>query len=136
MFVACGIWCIYIITDRHLCLTETFTCFNCFSKCSGCVSGIIDGHWGRWMAYSTCTATCGQGTRTRTRLCDDPTPQRGGNKCAGSGVERVPCTLKPCEVKPVNPVNPVRPGGKVLGKLKVLKTKTTRGHINGFTRAS
>ena len=89
-------------------------------------SGVINGHWGRWTAYTTCTATCGQGTRTRTRLCDDPTPQRGGNKCAGSGVDRVPCTLKPCEVKPVNPVNPVnpvRPSGKVLGKHKVFENK-------------
>lgn len=88
--------------DEYGIATEYKSCSR--SECSG----VINGHWGRWSAYTKCTATCGKGTRTRKRLCNDPTPQKGGKTCGGSGVETAPCPLKPCRVKSV------KPGRKVL----------------------
>ncbi|XP_031568761.1 MAM and LDL-receptor class A domain-containing protein 1-like [Actinia tenebrosa] len=60
----------------------------------------IDGHWGRWSEWSTCSATCDQGTHTRTRLCDDPAPKQGGKECTGKRVDRQPCVMKDCNLGP------------------------------------
>ena len=36
--------------------------------------GIVNGDWGVWGAWSTCSMTCGSGTRARSRSCDNPAP--------------------------------------------------------------
>ena len=41
----------------------------------------VDGGWGMWGAWSTCSSTCGVGQRDRIRLCDNPLPQYGGSIC-------------------------------------------------------
>ena len=43
---------------------------------------IINGNWGQWTDTTTCTKTCGSGTLTRTRLCNDPAPLNNGLQCA------------------------------------------------------
>ncbi|XP_070581750.1 hemicentin-1-like isoform X2 [Ptychodera flava] len=58
----------------------------------------IHGQWGDWMPWEECTKTCGQGTRSRTRLCDNPTPQFGGRACQGSAFDQQICNIKPCPV--------------------------------------
>ena len=42
--------------------------------------------------------TCGSGTETRSRDCDDPTPLPGGS-CDGSGTESQSCNDEPCPGK-------------------------------------
>ncbi|KAI8492359.1 hypothetical protein Bbelb_298120 [Branchiostoma belcheri] len=51
----------------------------------GCDNGPcpIDGEWGQWSGFSACNVTCGGGVRLRTRLCDNPPPQHGGDNCVG-----------------------------------------------------
>ncbi|EDO28698.1 predicted protein [Nematostella vectensis] len=44
----------------------------------------VDGAWGAWGDYSTCSRTCGGGVRHRSRRCDNPKPQYGGKDCPGS----------------------------------------------------
>ena len=39
--------------------------------------------WGTWGTWTSCSATCGGGTRTRTKLCDSPAPANGGMECSG-----------------------------------------------------
>ncbi|XP_077986992.1 hemicentin-1-like [Glandiceps talaboti] len=58
----------------------------------------INGQWGSWMPWEECTKTCGQGSRSRSRLCNDPPPQFGGRSCQGTAVEQVLCNIKPCPV--------------------------------------
>ena len=41
------------------------------------------GEWGSWSMWSSCTRTCGGGVRGRTRQCDNPGPECGGNICHG-----------------------------------------------------
>ena len=57
-----------------------------------------DGGYSEWTDYSTCSATCGVGTTSRSRQCDNPTPLANGDKCdvLGPAVETKECTRKPC----------------------------------------
>ncbi|XP_023931784.1 uncharacterized protein LOC106153735 isoform X3 [Lingula anatina] len=66
---------------------------NC--SITGCPA---DGNWGSWTPWSSCPVTCGGGTQTRTRQCDNPAPSNGGNPCFGSGSESQQCNTQGCQV--------------------------------------
>lgn len=55
----------------------------------------VDGNWGEWQEWSECSTTCGPGTRVRTRECDNPAPEYGG-QCSGTGQQTEACTIRPC----------------------------------------
>ncbi|XP_060063054.1 uncharacterized protein LOC132543556 [Ylistrum balloti] len=59
---------------------------------------IIDGAWGSWSAYGTCTKTCGTGVYSRSRICDSPLPANGGNPCSGPSSEFSDCNTNACPV--------------------------------------
>ena len=42
----------------------------------------VDGEWGDWTAWSSCSATCGGGTQRRERRCDSPEPAGEGQLCS------------------------------------------------------
>ena len=50
---------------------------------SGTMTLGIDGNWGSWNEWSVCSKTCGSGTQTRTRECNNAAPQFEGNNCIG-----------------------------------------------------
>ncbi|XP_066915971.1 coadhesin-like [Clytia hemisphaerica] len=58
----------------------------------------VNGSWSRWEAWSSCSVTCGKGSQTRQRFCDDPTPAHGGNNCSGDSDEILSCYEDPCPV--------------------------------------
>ncbi|XP_029473326.1 LOW QUALITY PROTEIN: hemicentin-1 [Rhinatrema bivittatum] len=58
----------------------------------------VDGNWSEWSAWEECSRTCGQGNRTRTRTCSNPSAQYGGRACDGNAVEVVMCSVRPCPV--------------------------------------
>ena len=41
----------------------------------------VNGGWGNWNDWATCSATCGGGVQSRTRGCTDPSPQGSGDQC-------------------------------------------------------
>ena len=55
-----------------------------------------DGGWGEWSDWDTCTATCGGGSQTRTRVCDNPPPTNGGNDCGADDTETQYCNEQSC----------------------------------------
>jgi hypothetical protein len=57
---------------------------------------ILDGSWGAWSFFSTCSVTCGGGTQSHTRLCNNPSPSFGGAACSGSSSENASCNAQPC----------------------------------------
>ena len=56
-----------------------------------------DGHWSDWMHWSSCSATCGIGTKTRTRICNNPAPLNGGKNCFGNVSEMQYCDEAICQ---------------------------------------
>ncbi|XP_072010680.1 SCO-spondin-like isoform X3 [Engystomops pustulosus] len=76
-------------------------CQNC--TCSGglllCTTDPqcrLDGGWGMWSSWSSCSISCGEGVQTRSRLCDNPVPQKGGHDCLGDQEQRRPCRGPTC----------------------------------------
>uniref|UniRef100_U3IN55 Complement component C9 n=1 Tax=Anas platyrhynchos platyrhynchos TaxID=8840 RepID=U3IN55_ANAPP len=51
------------------------------------VEVVTDGGWSCWSTWSTCI----NGESTRTRQCNNPTPQDGGRPCQGEAIEKRPC---------------------------------------------
>ena len=56
----------------------------------------VNGGWSGWGAFSGCSVTCGDGSKTRTRSCDNPTPAHGGSGCHGSSSETQACNDAAC----------------------------------------
>ncbi|XP_063691535.1 SCO-spondin-like [Bolinopsis microptera] len=62
-----------------------------------CHSGLkVDGGWGDYGDWSTCSVECGGGTQTRTRNCDSPLPANGGAECEGDTEETQSCNEQAC----------------------------------------
>uniref|UniRef100_A0A4W6FVS8 Thrombospondin 1 n=1 Tax=Lates calcarifer TaxID=8187 RepID=A0A4W6FVS8_LATCA len=58
----------------------------------------INGNWGPWSPWDTCSLTCGGGRQTRKRLCNDPAPNYGGKDCVGEAKDIQLCNKKPCPI--------------------------------------
>ncbi|KAL9956665.1 hypothetical protein ACROYT_G038180 [Oculina patagonica] len=66
----------------------------------GCDPRAINGGYSEWGDWNQCSVTCGEGSRTRSRSCNNPTPQHGGADCSslGPSQETGSCNEKPCPV--------------------------------------
>lgn len=61
------------------------TCQNC----------PVDGGWSGWGAWPVkCNTKCGEGTLTRTRMCNNPPPMFGGQRCQGGKNQTRTCSKK------------------------------------------
>jgi hypothetical protein len=59
----------------------------------------IHGGWSVWSQWSDCTTSCGEGTQDRSRECNNPLPQYGGDDCPGEPTGTRLCPgLPPCPV--------------------------------------
>ncbi|XP_078700036.1 apolipoprotein(a)-like [Branchiostoma floridae x Branchiostoma belcheri] len=69
-----------------------FLC-RCGENYSGTYCDAINGGWSAWSVWTECSVSCGTGTgsQARTRSCDNPEPQFGGNNCTGDAQETRPC---------------------------------------------
>ena len=56
----------------------------------------VDGQWGPFGSWSSCSQTCGGGIRTRQRACDNPPPSNGGENCKGKKIEQRKCNRQAC----------------------------------------
>lgn len=83
------------------------TCYGSIAgqgQCSGSVETrncntqncpVVNGGWGEWSPWSSCSESCGPGTAIRIRRCDSPPPGPGG-KCIGLFFESQLCDEGPC----------------------------------------
>ena len=69
-------------------MTETRECF--IKPCP------VNGGYGKWSNYSTCSVSCGGGVQFRERNCDSPPPKYGGKGCDGPRRENRSCQEKEC----------------------------------------
>ncbi|XP_053387889.1 fibrinogen C domain-containing protein 1-like isoform X2 [Mercenaria mercenaria] len=56
----------------------------------------VHGGWSEWVAWSSCSATCGVGMQSRTRTCTNPVPDRFGDHCFGQSLEDRLCYPGQC----------------------------------------
>lgn len=63
-------WILFI----YQCLGLTLTIIFFFSS-------TVSGNWGQWSPVNPCSRSCGTGSQLRRRVCDDPAPANGGEKC-------------------------------------------------------
>ncbi|XP_050389147.1 sushi, von Willebrand factor type A, EGF and pentraxin domain-containing protein 1 isoform X2 [Patella vulgata] len=61
-----------------------------------CEIVVVDGGWTDYSTWSVCSATCGNGTRYRKRVCNDPSPDNGGLECEGNSTEVEECIQQEC----------------------------------------
>ena len=62
----------------------------------------IDGNWGTWSSWHECSVTCGGGTQTSTRQCNDPPVLFGGQECPGENERTQNCNEQNCPSKMEN----------------------------------
>ena len=57
----------------------------------------MDGSLGPWSSYGPCSKSCGTGSRTRVRHCDNPKPRYGGMNCSSDLFEEIQsCNVETC----------------------------------------
>ncbi|XP_047609819.1 hemicentin-1 isoform X2 [Phacochoerus africanus] len=92
--------------------TRTRTCNNPSAQhggrpCEGSAVGLImcnvrpcpvHGAWSTWQPWGTCSASCGKGTQTRTRLCNNPPPSFDGSYCDGTETQMQVCNERHCPI--------------------------------------
>ena len=54
----------------------------------------VDGSWGLWQEWGSCSELCGGGNQKRIRVCN------GGADCIGLDEESVPCNEDSCSEDP------------------------------------
>ncbi|XP_071829906.1 uncharacterized protein [Apostichopus japonicus] len=76
---------------------NNFTCL-CPDHFTGpiCEIPIVTGGWSDWSLWSDCNVTCGNGTHTRERHCNNPIPANGGADCQGPSSEVKACHNGTC----------------------------------------
>ena len=74
---------------------------GCRNVCNHFFSFIaVDGGYSAWSMWSMCSATCGEGVKVRSRICNSPSPRKGGKSCAslGSNYETMTCNEAECPI--------------------------------------
>uniref|UniRef100_A0A8C6DLM4 Hemicentin-1 n=1 Tax=Moschus moschiferus TaxID=68415 RepID=A0A8C6DLM4_MOSMO len=58
----------------------------------------VHGAWNTWQPWGTCSVSCGKGTQTRTRLCNNPPPSFAGSYCDGAETQMQVCNERHCPI--------------------------------------
>ncbi|XP_072037739.1 A disintegrin and metalloproteinase with thrombospondin motifs 7-like [Amphiura filiformis] len=56
----------------------------------------INGDWGPWGEWSDCSRSCGGGVSIKERLCNNPSPSKGGKYCVGERKKYAICNREAC----------------------------------------
>ncbi|XP_063690486.1 uncharacterized protein LOC134823063 [Bolinopsis microptera] len=58
----------------------------------------FNGTWTTWGVWSSCSAKCGGGHKTRRKTCTNPAPLHGEAKCAGDSTDTKSCNTESCSI--------------------------------------
>lgn len=59
------------------------------------MSIVVNGMWSNWGEWGECSTTCGDGSRSRNRTCNNPAPANGGNDCDSQKTNTEACEEPP-----------------------------------------
>uniref|UniRef100_A0A8B9HNU9 A disintegrin and metalloproteinase with thrombospondin motifs 15 n=1 Tax=Astyanax mexicanus TaxID=7994 RepID=A0A8B9HNU9_ASTMX len=103
------LWCTGKTRGQPVCQTRHFPWADGTSCGEGmlCMRGVcleqgevtkakVDGRWGKWGQFGSCSRTCGGGVQLAKRECNNPVPENGGKYCQGMRVKHRSCNLIPC----------------------------------------
>ncbi|KAK6045601.1 thrombospondin type 1 domain protein [Cooperia oncophora] len=82
------------------------TCVGTSSEARPCITYVQPqiAQWGEWGPWGACSASCGGGTCTRTRLCNNACTTC---QCVGAATQTMSCNTQPCcEYGPWSPWSP------------------------------
>ncbi|XP_011693296.1 PREDICTED: semaphorin-5B [Wasmannia auropunctata] len=55
-----------------------------------------NGQWSTWGPWHACSRPCNGGIRIRKRICDSPSPKKGGVECPGCDIQFEECNTHEC----------------------------------------
>ncbi|CAH1772616.1 unnamed protein product, partial [Owenia fusiformis] len=88
------------VTDRQSGTVTTFTC-DCWVDSSPyyveTLAFQVHGVWSDW-SFDDCSVTCGGGTQSGTRACDNPPPSGTGAACTGDSFTDQSCNTNECPI--------------------------------------
>uniref|UniRef100_A0A7M5XD32 SUEL-type lectin domain-containing protein n=1 Tax=Clytia hemisphaerica TaxID=252671 RepID=A0A7M5XD32_9CNID len=58
----------------------------------------VNGRYGNWTSFRSCTKSCGGGSQSRSRSCNNPAPKYGGKACVGSATDSRACNTQNCPI--------------------------------------
>ncbi|KAF6035139.1 hypothetical protein EB796_006562 [Bugula neritina] len=68
-------------------------------KCDAGILCPIHGQWSLWSRFTSCSGSCGKGSRQRFRACVAPKPLHGGRDCVGNSIDNQVCySHSPCPI--------------------------------------
>ena len=86
---------LFVLCHQHCIKQNHFVSFiHCFCTCIHFFS--VHGGWVDWSEWTPCSSTCGDGTQSRERSCDNPIPANGGDACDGPTNQTRRCNLATC----------------------------------------
>ncbi|XP_063682344.1 A disintegrin and metalloproteinase with thrombospondin motifs adt-1-like [Bolinopsis microptera] len=71
-----------------------------------------NGGWSGFGSWSKCTKTCGGGTQTKIRSCNNPSPAYGGKGCIGASSQNERCNTNPCKSSGSSYLDAIRQSGQ------------------------
>nr|DBA25392.1 TPA: hypothetical protein GDO54_012926 [Pyxicephalus adspersus] len=121
---------LYLVSGESVILPcQNCTCMAGHMICTPDPHCLLDGGWGPWSLWSSCSSSCGDGIQTRRRKCDNPTPQNGGRGCMGSEEQQRQCQGPTCpEPEPWSEWSPWSPCSVSCGGGEQIRVRECRRH--------
>ena len=69
-------------------------------RCNTQACPVVHGNWGSWQSWSQCSMTCGGGSQSASRRCNNPAPGVGGRQCSGQATKTQGCNTQACPTTP------------------------------------
>ena len=69
-------------------------------RCNTQACPVVHGNWGSWQSWGQCSRTCGGGSQSASRTCNNPAPGVGGRQCSGQATKTQGCNTQACPTTP------------------------------------
>ncbi|XP_060558845.1 coadhesin-like [Ruditapes philippinarum] len=102
---SCSVTCDIGIQRRHRNCSNPYPARfgdHCFGESMDdkiCTPGpCANGGWSNWGSWSTCSVTCDDGFKSRSRTCTNPRPSVKGKLCDGNTIDVAGCKNESCQI--------------------------------------